>query len=71
MGEEVTRQEFDGLTNRVGALERTTAVAAAITDNELKHIRSDIEWIKKGIGTIAGLMVTAVVGAILKLVLKI
>ncbi len=67
MGDEITRQEFDGLVNRVGTLERLTAV----TDNEIKHIRDDIAWIKRGVTTIVGLMGTAVVGALLKLVLKV
>ena len=65
--EEITRQEFDALTTRVSSLEKLTAVA----DNELKHIRDDIAWIKRGITTIVGLMGTAVVGALLKLVLKV
>jgi hypothetical protein len=67
MGDDVSRQEFEGLTNRVSALERLLAV----TDNEIKHIRDDIAWIRRGITTMTGLMVTAVVGAVLKLVLKI
>ena len=67
MGDEITRQEFETLATRVGSLERL----AAVSDNELKHIRDDIAWIKRGVTAIMGLMATTVIGALLKLVLKI
>ena len=67
LGDEITRKEFDGLAGRVGELEKTVAVA----DNELKHILADIQWIKKGVTWIVAIMASAVIGALLKLVLKV
>jgi hypothetical protein len=67
MGDEITRKEFDLLCVRVNTLERTTAV----TDNEITHIRADIAWIKRGVMWIFALLGTTVIGALLKLVLKV
>ena len=67
MGDEITRKEFDGLATRVNVIER----AIAVTDNELTHIRADIAWIKRGVMWIVAIMGSAVVGALLKLVIKV